>query len=142
MLIPERESAAGVNACVSGAVTAPGPPDRPWPRFGMAVRHAAGQFFDPHGLELRLITRDVTGAVAQRLVDAGALVVVEECGCGAGPGGCTPWWLDDDQLRKLRGGAAPWVTGRNQAPTWIDQWGNDDHVVVFAHGEVCWGGVL
>lgn len=104
--------------------------------------NAAGQFSDPHGLELRLITRDVTGAVAQRLVDAGALVVVEECGCGAGPGGCTPWWLDDDQLRKLRGGAAPWVTGRNQAPTWIDQWGNDDHVVVFAHGEVCWGGVL
>jgi hypothetical protein len=100
--------------------------------------NAAGEFFDLDGEQLQRVKSEVTPAEAQRLVLAGAAVVIEECGCG-GWAGCRPEWIADDQLAQLRGGPKPRFTGRHDAPTWIDAWANDVRTVVFAHGDVEWG---
>lgn len=104
--------------------------------------NGAGEFFDPDGELLHLVATSVSPGRAQRLIDAGALVVVETCGCGGGPGGCTPQWLRDDQLLSLVGGRAPRFTGARSAPSWIDIWANDVRTVVYAHGDVSWGSAL
>jgi hypothetical protein len=89
------------------------------------------------------VEEDASPEEARRLVQAGALVVAEVCGCGGGYGGCTPKWVTGDQLADLRhGGPAPRFTGRYGAPTWIDVWANDERTVVFAHGDVSWGAAL
>ncbi|MCW4602084.1 hypothetical protein ON003_11055 [Janibacter hoylei] len=102
----------------------------------------AGEFFDPDGRELRLVTEEATEAEAQACVDAGASVVAESCGCGGTEAGCTPRWITTDQLHGLRRGAEPCFTGEHEAPSWIDVWSNDHGTVVFAHGDVSWGSAL
>lgn len=102
--------------------------------------NVAGDFFDPSGRRLVVESVDIGVDVAQQLVDAGALVVAESCGCGGGYGGCTASWLDDQQLRELKGGPPPTFTGRHRAPTWLDVWTNGERRVVYAHGDVSWGG--
>jgi hypothetical protein len=110
------------------------------PRPGRFNR--AGEFFDPAGHKLLLRDEDIPVEEAQRLVNAGALVVAEGCGCGGWSGDCTPVWLSDEQLSGLRHGTAPRFTGRYGAPTWIDVWGGEARPVVFAHGDVSWGTAL
>jgi hypothetical protein len=100
--------------------------------------NAAGEFFDPSGEVLHLADEDVAPDVAQRLVDAGALVVMEECGCGGMPPGCRPRWLDASDLRRIRGGSEPVFTGAYRAPSWIDVWASASTKVVYAHGSVSW----
>lgn len=73
-----------------------------------------GQFFDPEGLELRLITPGVTVRDARRLVKAGALVVMEECGCGGvrvdvPRGGSTT--ISSESFEAVRRLASPTATG-------------------------------
>ncbi|GAA2740957.1 hypothetical protein GCM10009868_05140 [Terrabacter aerolatus] len=104
--------------------------------------NAAGDFFDPHGTRLEPVRDDVTPDEAQRLVDAGALVVHEACGCGGWGAGCTPTWLGDERLAQLRRGPEPRFTHRSGAPTWIDVWANDERSVVYAHGDVLWGSAI
>lgn len=104
--------------------------------------NGAGEFFDPDGVELLLVAEDVTAEEAQELVEVGAAVAAEGCGCGGWYGGCTPEWVPDEQLQGLRRGPAPQFTGRHRAPTWIDVWANDVRTVVFAHGDVSWGTAL
>jgi hypothetical protein len=104
--------------------------------------NAAGEFFDPAGVRLRLVVEDASEADAQTLVESGALVAAEECGCGGSYGDCAPEWVTPDQLRALRQGQAPRFTGRHGTPTWIDVWTNDHSTVVFAHGDVAWGAAL
>lgn len=50
----------------------------------------AGEFFDPFGKQVVRQKAEISPEDAQRAVDAGALVVAEGCGCGGGPGGCSP----------------------------------------------------
>lgn len=104
--------------------------------------NGAGEFFDPTGHRLLLREEDIPVEAAQRLVDTGALVVAESCGCGGWSGDCTPEWLTDEQLRALRHGPAPRFTGRHGAPTWIDVWAGDARPVLFAHGDVSWDTTL
>ncbi|MCI1261792.1 MAG: hypothetical protein LKG20_05850 [Tetrasphaera jenkinsii] len=100
----------------------------------------AGEFFDPTGVKLTLRRAKASAREAQRAVDDGALVVAEACGCGGGPGGCTPVWLDSHEVRALQGGPGPRFTGKYGSPTWLELWSNDEREVVFAHGDVSWGG--
>jgi hypothetical protein len=104
--------------------------------------NGAGEFFDPAGQRLLLREDDIEVEEAQRLVDGGALVVAESCGCGGWYGDCTPEWLTDEQLRGLRNGPDPRFTGRHDVPTWIDVWAGEGGAVVFAHGDVSWGAAL
>ena len=104
--------------------------------------NGAGEFFDPDGIKLRLVAEDATEDEAQALIDGGAVVVAEGCGCGGSYGDCTPEWVTHDQLRDLRQGLAPGFSGRYGAPAWIDVWVNDHGTVVFAHGDVSWGNAL
>jgi hypothetical protein len=104
--------------------------------------NAAGEFFDPDGLRLHPVQEAATPEEAQRLVRAGALVVYETCGCGGWVGSCAPQWLREAPLAALRQGPMPSFTGRNGTPTWIDTWANEEHTVVFAHGDVSWGPTL
>ena len=104
--------------------------------------NAAGDFFDPAGRKLRLAAADIEPEQAKALVEAGAMVVAEACGCGGFSGDCTPEWVNEDQLPRLRRGEAPVFTGRHGAPTWLDVWTNDEGTVVFAHGDVSWGNAL
>lgn len=101
--------------------------------------NAAGEFFDLDGKSLHLVSGDVTEGEAQTLVEAGAGVVIETCGCGGTYGGCAPRWVTDEQLHDLKGTAGPRFTGRHGAPTWLDVWASDERAVVFAHGDVAWG---
>ncbi len=101
--------------------------------------NGAGEFFDPDGLLLHLVAEQVSPQDAQRMVDSGAQVLIETCGCGGEPGGCTPQWLTEAQLKSLIGGHAPRFTGAHSAPSWIDVWGNDVRTVLYAHGDVSWG---
>lgn len=100
--------------------------------------NAAGEFFDPSGELLQLADEDVAPDIAQRLVDGGALVVMEECGCGGMSPGCRPRWLDASDLRRIRGGPEPVFTGAFRAPSWIDVWAGASTKVVYAHGSVSW----
>ena len=104
--------------------------------------NGAGEFFDLNGSQLSLVAENVTEEEAQALLEAGAAVVAETCGCGGAYGGCTPVWVPEDQLRELRQGSPPRFTGRHAAPTWLDVWASDRRSVVFAHGDVSWGGAL
>ncbi|MGG5258668.1 hypothetical protein [Phycicoccus avicenniae] len=103
--------------------------------------NVAGEFFDPSGNRLALEAADVSTDAAQEALDAGALVVAESCGCGGDFGGCTPVWLSNQQLRSLRGGPPPVFTGSHRAPTWLELWGNTEGRVIYAHGDVSWGGM-
>ena len=69
--------------------------------------NGAGEFFDPDGIKLGLVAKDATGDEAQALIESGAAVVAEVCGCGGSYGDCTPEWVTRDQLRDLRRGLAP-----------------------------------
>jgi hypothetical protein len=104
--------------------------------------NGAGEFFDPDGIKLRLVAEHATKDEAQALIESGAAVVAEVCGCGGFNGDCTPDWVTHDQLRELRRGLAPELAGRDGVPTWIDVWANDHGTVVFAHGDVSWGNAL
>jgi hypothetical protein len=104
--------------------------------------NAAGQFFDPFGGQLALLENELSVNAAQMLVEEGAMVAAEDCGCGGSYGNCAPQWLSDEQLRVLQGGPAPRFSDRGHAPAWIDVWSNDSHIVVFLHGNVLWGDVL
>ena len=106
------------------------------------ARNQAGHFFDPNGVRLHLQTEDASPGEAQRQVRAGALVIAETCGCGGWFGDCTPAWLTNDQLKEIRTGPPPRLTGRHDAPTWIEVWTNEDRAVVFAHGDIAWGSAL
>ena len=99
----------------------------------------AGEFFDLQGRKLHLEQADATEREVQEAVDAGALVVAEACGCGGG-GACAPQWLAADDLHALRGGQPPERTGKHGARTWLELWANDEGKVVYAHGDVSWGG--
>ncbi|MBC9823923.1 hypothetical protein [Terrabacter sp. MAHUQ-38] len=44
--------------------------------------NAAGEFFDVDGSKLHRVAEDVTEEEAQKLLEAGAAVVAEGCGCG------------------------------------------------------------
>lgn len=103
--------------------------------------NVAGDFFDPRGQRLVLTDADIDPAVAQQAVDAGAWVVAESCGCGGGSGGCKPIWLNEGQVRSFKGGPPPIFTSRYRAPTWLDLWRSADGEVVYAHGDVSWGGI-
>ncbi|MCE1177884.1 MAG: hypothetical protein LWW86_02450 [Micrococcales bacterium] len=103
--------------------------------------NSAGEFFDPRGVKLALQLADASEEQAQQAVDAGASIAIESCGCGGAPG-CTPRWLQDKDVRTLRGGQPPTFTGRYGAPTWLEVWGAPDRTVVFAHGDMSWGDVL
>ena len=104
--------------------------------------NAAGDFFDLDGNRLQLVSEDVTEEEAQNLLDAGASVVIETCGCGGSYGDCTPQWLPDEQIHDLKHSSGPRFTGRHGAPSWLDVWASDERTVVFAHGDVAWGRVL
>ena len=106
------------------------------------ARNQAGHFFDPNGVRLHLQTEDASPGEAQRQVRAGALVIAETCGCGGWFGDCTPAWLTNDQLKEIRTGPPPRLTGRHDAPTWIEVWTNEDRAVVFAHEDIAWGSAL
>lgn len=103
--------------------------------------NVAGDFFDLRGQRLVLEDADIGPGVAQQAVDSGASVVAESCGCGGGRGGCKAIWLDDTQVRSLRGGPPPIFTSRYRAPTWLELWRSADGEVVYAHGDVSWGGI-
>lgn len=104
--------------------------------------NGAGEFFDPSGSQLQLVAENITAEEAQQLLEAGAALVAESCGCGGTYGDCTPVWATDEQLHELRSGPPPRPTGRHSAPTWLDLWAGDRVSVVFAHGDVSWGDVL
>lgn len=98
----------------------------------------SGEFFDLSGNVLSRSQADVTPKVAQALVDDGAVVAFEGCGCGGG-GGCAATWFTDDALDSVRGGPKPAYVKGYGSPTWIDVWTNDDTTVVYAHGDIEWG---
>ncbi|XGX79822.1 hypothetical protein LQK93_02639 [Terrabacter sp. BE26] len=100
--------------------------------------NAAGELFDPSGAPIRPQQEYVTPELAQELVNGGALVAHEGCGCG-GWQGCQPVWLSVDALRRVRSGQAPELIGSHGTPTWIDVWSSDDGVIVYLHGDVRWG---
>src|SRR6478735_11621475 len=101
--------------------------------------NGAGEFFDPSGSQLKLVAGDITEEEAQRLLEAGAAIAYEACGCGGAYGDCTPVWAPENQLRELRSGPPPKFTDRHGAPTWLDAWASKHRTVVFAHGDVSWG---
>lgn len=103
----------------------------------------AGEFFHPDGTMLGLVDDDLSPEAAQQALDAGGLVLVDECGCGGRPDGCPPQWLTDEELATLRGSEPPVLTRRRRgAPTWIELFSHAGRSVVFVHGEVTWGAVL
>ncbi|GAA2485351.1 hypothetical protein [Terrabacter carboxydivorans] len=104
--------------------------------------NGAGEFFDLSGSQLELVVGNVPAEEAQRLLEAGAALVSESCGCGGSYGDCTPVWATDKQLHELRSGPPPQLTDRHSAPTWLDAWAGERGSVVFAHGDISWGNVL
>ncbi len=104
--------------------------------------NGADQFFDPSGSRLKLVAESITEEEAQRLLEDGAALVSEACGCGGNYGGCTPVWATEKQLHELRSGPPPRFADRHGAPTWLDVWAGDQSSVVFAHGDVSWGNTL
>ena len=103
--------------------------------------NAAGELFDPSGRPMVLEREDVTPGLAQKLVEGGALVAHELCGCG-GWTGCPPEWLPLEALARLQLAEAPELVGRRGVPTWIDVCSTDKSEVVYLHGDVRWGDVL
>jgi hypothetical protein len=103
--------------------------------------NSTGDFFDLSGHVLTCTTSDVTPETAQALVDDGAVIAFEGCGCGGG-NGCGPEWFVDDALASVRGGSRPRFVRGYGSPTWIDVWTSDESTVVFAHGDVVWGSLF
>ncbi|MBD8059974.1 hypothetical protein IC607_13450 [Cellulomonas sp. JH27-2] len=103
--------------------------------------NADGDLFDPAGTLLTRAKASITTADARALVADGALLAAEGCGCG-GSSGCEIDWIADDDRAKLRDTSGPVLAGRRRTPTWIDLWEGAGSVVVFAHGDVRWGGML
>jgi hypothetical protein len=101
----------------------------------------AGVFRDLDGHTLELASEEITTADAQELLQAGAQVAYEECGCGGGYG-CQPIWVVGEDLAALRSGPAPRQVRTYGAPTWFDVWSNTDVTVVFAHGDIEWGSAI
>lgn len=86
---------------------------------------------------LTLVDDDIACAEAAGEVSAGALVAVEECGCGGG-GHCAPEWFRPGQTS-----AEPTQRPHDPTPTWIDIWRTaDGRRVVFCHGALQWPGIF
>jgi len=100
--------------------------------------NSAGELFDPSGRPIRPRQECATPELAQELVNGGALVAHEGCGCG-GWQGCQPEWLTSDALTRLRWAQGPELIASHGVPTWIDVWSSDESVVVYLHGDVRWG---
>jgi hypothetical protein len=99
--------------------------------------NAAGELIGPSGRPILLQQEFVTPQLAQELVERGALVAHEVCGCG-GWTGCQPSWLPEEALTRLRSAHAPVLVEDHGVPTWIDVWGSDEGQVVYLHGDVRW----
>jgi hypothetical protein len=104
--------------------------------------NTSGQFFAPSGEQVVLKKTSVSPSEAAELVAAGALVVFEGCGCGGSAGGCTPEWLDTEQVARIRVAGKPEFIRGYGSPTWIDYWIGESETVVFLHGDVKWGDEL
>ncbi len=138
---PRRQTFGDLVKEPTWSDTNPSRTGRNAPRLG--AFNAAGEFFDLTGLVLDLVHEEVSPADAQRLVNGGASVVAEGCGCGGTYGGCSPEWVTDaEQLKQLRRGPAPLFTGHHGTLAWIDVWANAAGEVVFVHGDVSWGEAL
>jgi len=103
--------------------------------------NSSGEFFDLSGNVLTRTSSDVTPKTARDLVDSGAVVAFEGCGCGGG-NGCGPEWFVGDVLDSLRGGPGPRFVKGYGSPTWIDVWTSDESRVVYAHGDVSWAPLI
>lgn len=101
----------------------------------------ANEFFDPDGIRLVCTKAEVTPKEALRMINEGAALAYEGCGCG-GWGGCAPEWYSEAVLVELRGGPKPRFVDTYGSPTWIDAWEGEGVTVVFAHGDVEWGDAI
>ena len=99
-----------------------------------------GSFGGPDGERFELVRQDLTPIEARQLVAQGALVVVDACGCGAGPGsGCELLWLLPGQLIELAR-TVPELHASNNGLAYLAEWrsvGGDRSLVQVA-GEVSW----
>lgn len=104
----------------------------PRPRLG--VFDLAGTLWSSDGVPLSLVEESIDTDRAMELLQLGAAVVFEGCGCGGRY--CRPEWAGEDQRKAL---ATHGIReSRGDAPTWIEAWAGRDQVVVFLHGQFVW----
>lgn len=133
---PPRQTFSEIVRQAHATSTPPGPAHAVRPgRFNLA-----GELFTPEGIRVVRHRASVSPARAQALVDHGAALAHEGCGCG-GWAGCAPVWFTGTALEALRT-SRPRLDLRTSAPTWIDVWLADTATVVFTHGAVTWGDAL
>ncbi len=121
---PTVLDAAAADIDAAAAAASPEPP-----RVGMHGDH----LHSPDGDIYRLVARQISPDRAQELLGSGAVVVVDDCGCG---GYCGLFWPADaertdmasrrPQLKKKRFG-------------WLEEWSNEaGRSLLFVNGDVRW----
>lgn len=118
-----------------------GPPARPDPNAQPGGFNRLGQFFDPKGRRLECSKKEITPQQALALVESGADVAFEGCGCG-GWTGCQPSWFDPHHRKMMTESGPPRFVRGHNSPTFIDVWASADSTVVFLHGAVQWAELL
>ncbi len=100
-------------------------------------RNREDELATPAGERMELLREDITPEEAAAAVARGALIVWGGCGCG--PTDCGELeWIDGEQTR----GETPQLDHRaRSAPSWLDLWKAKSAEIVFAHGQMTWGGV-
>lgn len=93
-----------------------------------------GVLASPDGTAFVRERESVDSATARELVQTGALVASERCGCGGDY--CEPEWVDATDLAALAETQPSRLRGN--APTWIDVWVSRSGRVVFLHGDYEW----
>ena len=117
------------------------PPARPDPNEKPGRFNELGQLFDPQGRRLQRSKTAITPQQARTLVESGAELAFESCGCG-GWSGCQPSWFEPHQKKMMTESGPPRFVRGSTLPTFIDVWTNEGTTVVFLHGDVQWAELL